>query len=351
MLDLTLDELALRLDSRARAVAVRKWLYGPRSVPQVWPDRIPGVRPGEWHRLCAAAPPFAWQIVQRVRARDGTIKLGIELDGARVETVLIPGALRSTVCVSSQSGCSRRCAFCATGTLGLRRSLRPAEIILQYLLAQLEAPEGAPARNVVFMGMGEPLDNLEAVLAAQTLLLENPVPALSSEHVTVSTSGVVPAMRRFLREARCRFALSLNATTDEQRLAIMPQTRQWPIAALLDVLREDAAIRPRGRRYFIEYVLLGEVNDSPEDAERLVRLLAGLPAHVNLIQHNPFPGSPFKPAAPERARRFFEIVQGAGVRCLLRASRGPEIAAACGQLALESAAERARPGGSDSLRS
>jgi 23S rRNA (adenine2503-C2)-methyltransferase len=334
MLDLTLDELALRLGSRTRAVAVRKWIYALRTVPAAWPDRIAGVRLADWQRLCASAPLPLWELVERERAADGTVKLGLRLGDALVETVLIPGSLRSTVCVSSQSGCSRRCSFCATGTLGLRRSLGPAEIVLQYLLAQCEAPPRAPARNVVFMGMGEPLDNLDAVLAAQSLLLENPVPALSFEHVTVSTSGIAPAMRRFLREARCRFALSLNATTDEQRLALMPQTRQWPIAALLDVLREDAAARPRARRYFIEYVLLDEVNDSARDAERLVQLIAGLPAHVNLIQHNPFPASPFRPTPPQRAQRFFQIVQAAGVRCLLRAPRGPEIGAACGQLAL-----------------
>ena len=202
-------------------------------------------------------------------------------------------------------------------------------------MARGEAPAGQPARNVVFMGMGEPMDNLDAVLAAVSVLTDAASPRLSSEHVTVSTAGVLPEMRRFLRSSRAQLALSLNATTDEQRERLMPHNRVWPIAKLLGALADDHA-RGSGRRYFIEYVLWRGVNDSDEDARRLVSLLADLPAHVNLIPHNAFAGSPFEPPAPERVLEFQKVVHEGGVRCLVRWPRGREIAAACGQLALRS---------------
>jgi len=182
-----------------------------------------------------------------------------------VETVLIPGPGRSTVCVSSQSGCTRHCQFCATATLGFTRPLAAGEIVLQYLVARAAAPREDPARNVVFMGMGEPMDNLDAVLAAVNRLTDEGAPRLSAANVTVSTSGVVPGMERFLRECPAHLALSLNATTDAQRERLMPHNKVWPIAALLDTLRVDHG-RGSGRRYFIEYVLWEGVNDSDADS-------------------------------------------------------------------------------------
>jgi 23S rRNA (adenine2503-C2)-methyltransferase len=353
----TLDALTQALGSRARALAARRWLYACRPGPPTQlPERIPGVAPEPWGRLRARAPLPVWSEAERDLAPDGTIKFALSFaehvsdarrlpllaDGSRplparrpvrVETVLIPTRGRSTVCVSSQVGCTRRCAFCATATLGFARQLEAGEIVLQYALAQAAAPAHAPARNVVFMGMGEPLDNLDAVLEAIAVLTDEGAPRLAAGHVTVSTSGVLPGLRRFLASSRAHLALSLNATTDAQRERLMPHTRTWPIGALLEALRVDAAAGS-GRRYFIEYVLWDGENDHDEDARRLVALLAGLPAHVNLIPHNPFPESPLRPAAPARVLAFQQRLTAAGVRALVRQPRGREIAAACGQLAL-----------------
>jgi 23S rRNA (adenine2503-C2)-methyltransferase len=330
---MTLEELAAAMGSRTRALVTRRWLYGSEPVPTALPERIHGVTPSAWARLRSQGEVPRWEMATRQRASDGTVKIAIVLEGGQVECVLIPGERRSTVCVSSQMGCTRRCTFCATARLGFTRQLTPGEIILQYLVAAKEAPRERPARNVVFMGMGEPLDNLDAVLAAENLLLESPVPGLAAQHVTVSTSGVVPGMRRFLAEGQGRFALSLSATTDEQRAQLIPHARRWPIADLLQVLRDDPQ-RRQGRRHFIAYVMWDGVNDDDDDARRLVALLAGLPAHVNLIAHNVIPDSDLRPSPPERVEKFRDIVHGLGVRCLIRQARGPDIAAACGQLAL-----------------
>jgi 23S rRNA (adenine2503-C2)-methyltransferase len=330
---LALDALANRLGSRTRAMAARKWLYAARPVPTSLPERIPHVTTEAWAAVRATAPMPAWRLADRAAAADGTTKFVLDLSGAAVETVLIPGPGRSTVCVSSQAGCTRHCQFCATATLAFARSLAAGEIVLQYLVATAEAPPRAPARNVVFMGMGEPMDNLDAVLAAVNRLTDAAAPRLSPNNVTVSTSGVVPGMERFLRECPAQIALSLNATTDAERERLMPHNKVWPIAALLDTLHADHA-RGSSRRYFIEYVLWEGVNDTDADAARLVALLTGLPAHVNLIPHNEFAGNRLRPPSPSRVLAFQRLVRAAGVRCLVRWPRGQEIAAACGQLAL-----------------
>jgi 23S rRNA (adenine2503-C2)-methyltransferase len=332
---LSLAGLSEILGSRTRALAARRWLYTCRPVPDAVPDRIAGVAPKPWAELREAVVMPRWRLVERAVSVDGTIKYALDVAGATIETVLIPADARSTVCVSSQSGCSRKCGFCATATLGFRRQLTAGEIVLQYLVAQGEAPANAPARNIVFMGMGEPMDNLDEVMAAVDRLLEPPLPRVGAGHITISTSGVLPGMERFLREGRGHLALSLNATTDAAREALMPHNRQWPIGDLLEALRADQR-RGSGRRYFIEYVLWDGINDTDGDAGRLVALLSGLAAHVNLIPHNPFPGSPLRPSAPARVSAFQKQLQASGVRCLVRTPRGREIAAACGQLALRS---------------
>ena len=188
-------------------------MFAVRPVPSALPDRIPGVSIAAWAAVRSETPMPSWRIAARREAPDGTIRLALHLAGATVETVLIPSRGHSTVCVSSQAGCTRHCRFCATATLGFARQLSAGEIVLQYLVARALAPAQAPARNVVFMGMGEPMDNLEAVLAAVSRLTDEGAPRLSATNVTVSTTGVVPGMERFLRSARApRLSLTRQPT-------------------------------------------------------------------------------------------------------------------------------------------
>ncbi len=324
-------------------MALRRVLIEGR--PKTLPLRVGGVTQEAWSRLSTRAFLPTWRELSRARSADGTLKLALGLEAARVETVLIPGRGRSTVCVSSQAGCTRRCGFCATARLGFGRNLRAGEIVLQYLVAAAEAdPERLP-RNVVFMGMGEPLDNLDEVLLAVRALTDV-FPGLSPRHVTVSTAGVLPGMKRFLAESASSLALSLNATTDEVRSRVMPHNRQWPIAALLGLLREDATRDPK-RRSFIEYVLLAGVNDSRGDAQRLGALLVGLNAQLNLIPHNAFPESPYGTPSRAAVLRFQEQVKAQGVKSIVRWPRGADIAGACGQLALQSLEAWKHPGDQD----
>jgi 23S rRNA (adenine2503-C2)-methyltransferase len=328
---LLLDELAIALGSRTRALAVLRWLHAARPMPAALPGGIAGVGGHDWRSFRAAtrwAPPA---IVERRASPDGTTKYALRFGATIVETVRIPGHGRSTVCVSSQAGCTRHCRFCATASLGFARQLGADEIVMQVMVARAEAPPVTPVRNVVFMGMGEPMDNLDAVLRAVRVLTQPPAPQLRLSSVTVSTAGILPGMRRFLRECSASLALSLNATDDATRERLMPHGRTWPIAELLAALREDAVRNPR-RFHFIEYVLLAGVNDGDQDAERLVRLLAGVPARVNLIPHNPLPGGDFRAPPTARVLAFQAAVAARGLRCLVRWPRGREIAAACGQL-------------------
>jgi 23S rRNA (adenine2503-C2)-methyltransferase len=325
----TVADLEGPLESRTRALALRRFLI--EEIPRVLPVRVTGVAQPAWDRLRAGAFLPAWDELSRAASADGTVKLALRLDDAAVETVLIPARGRSTVCVSSQAGCTRRCDFCATARLGTGRNLRAGEIVLQYLVAAAALAEGTP-RNVVFMGMGEPLDNVDEVLAA-VRALSDVLPGLSPRRVTVSTAGVLPGMRRFLAASEASLALSLNATTDALRTRLMPHNARWPIASLLGLLREETARRP-GRRFFVEYVLLAGVNDSDEDARRLAGLLQGIDAQLNLIPHNPFAASAY--AAPARAAtlRFQQQLRSAGAKSIVRWPRGADVAGACGQLAL-----------------
>ena len=277
-----------------------------------------------------------------LEAEDGTTKWEIAFaDGQRAESVLIPSRSRATVCVSSQSGCTRACRFCATATIGFRRNLTAGEIVRQYLMARETAEAaGLEASNVVFMGMGEPLDNLDEVLAASRSLIDV-FPGLSPRRVTVSTSGVVPKMKRFLRESRVSLALSLNASTDEVRTRVMPHNRTWPLASIVAALREADAERPR--RYFVEYVQLPGVNDTGDDASRVADLLRGLDVHVNVIPHNPFPGSPFQAPSREETLRFHGQMKAQGLAGIIRWPRGRNVAGACGQLALRRALTPSSP--------
>lgn len=331
---LTLDELTRELGSRTRALEALKWLYAQPAFPEALPETLPTVSHRAWRPFTARHGLVRPRVAERSVSADGTTKYSLDFDGANVETVRIPAKGRSTVCVSSQAGCTRKCVFCATKELGFIRQLKAEEMVAQYLLARTEAPPEHPARNVVFMGMGEPFDNLDEVLRAVDVLTQAPAPQLRAESVTVSTSGVLPGLKRFLAESKASLALSLNATTDEVREQVMPQNKTWPIASLLGELREDAGRRRRPRDTFIEYVLFDGLNDTDADADRLVRLLDGIPSRVNLIPYNPYPGTSLKTPPEERIRRFHERVVQQGLLCLVRWPRGREIAAACGQLVL-----------------
>ncbi len=327
---LSFAELARRLGSETRAKAALRWLY-EEGLPKALPAQVKGVAKKSWEKLLAECRLPEWELLAERASSDGTTKLAVSFAGARVESVLIPGPQRSTVCLSSQAGCTRKCVFCATAKLGFTRNLSAAEIVAQYLLAQHRAPEGRPARNIVFMGMGEPFDNIDAVFEAVRLLTQVPYPALSPAHITVSTSGVVPGIRRFFKECPALLALSLNATTDEVRERVMPHNRLWPIEPLLNTVREHAG----EREVFVEYVLFAGINDTPEDAERLPKLLTGIRARVNLIPFNGHEASGFKPPTDAEVVSFQKRVGASGLRTLVRWPRGREIDAACGQLAMK----------------
>ena len=291
---------------------------------------------------------------------DGTRKLLLRSeDGQRVESVLIPMDGHLTQCVSSQVGCKVGCAFCLTGRMPVRRDLSASEIVDQVLWAAsvLTAPgamggrlpqpppgDGERVTNLVFMGMGEPLDNYDAVVAAIRVLLDDLGLNYGARRVTVSTSGHVPHIARLGAEVPVGLAVSLNATTDEQRSRLMPLNRRWGLDALLGALR--AFPLPPRRRITIEYVLLRGVNDTDADAARLIRLLRSIPCKINLIPFNPWPGAPFARPTEAQAERFGAALRDAHYNVTIRASRGRDIGAACGQLDGAAGLGEA-PGGSD----
>ncbi|HLY39468.1 MAG TPA: 23S rRNA (adenine(2503)-C(2))-methyltransferase RlmN [Candidatus Binatia bacterium] len=273
-------------------------------------------------------------------ASDGTRKLLFRLPGDRpasIESVLIPqferadGARdRLTLCISSQAGCGMGCVFCATARMNLVRNLTPAEIVGQVRAGRaLAAPRSVT--NIVFMGMGEPLANYDAVRTALEILTAEWGYAISPRRITVSTVGIVPAIQRLVTETRVNLAVSLTATTDAQRARLMPVNRRWPLAALLDACR--ALPLPKRKRITFEYVMLAGENDTDADARRLVRLLHGLRSKVNLIPFNPFPGAGFEPSPRRRIDGFQAVLREHGLNATVRESRGQDIQAACGQLA------------------
>jgi 23S rRNA (adenine2503-C2)-methyltransferase len=274
-------------------------------------------------------------IEREFHSADGTIRYLLRLrDGQTIETVLMPEAFRNTVCISTQAGCPVDCKFCFTALLGLSRNLTAGEIVGQVLLAARanKLLEGPSVRrlNVVMMGMGEPLLNLPAVIRAARLLTDPEGLGLSPRRITLSTSGITPKIAELGREpVRPRLAVSLNASTEELRERLMPITRKYKLAGLLEACRAYP-LRPWERLSF-EYVLLGGVNDSDEDARRVVRLLANLKCMVNLIAFNPGPGIDFQTPAPERVHEFQRIIRRS-FPCFIRKPRGRDIYAACGQL-------------------
>ena len=266
-------------------------------------------------------------------AEDGSTKLVLEGPGGQaVETVVIPADDgRVTQCVSSQVGCKIGCTFCMTATMPLRRNLTAGEIVDQVYRGRVVAEaSGERLSNLVFMGMGEPLDNLDNVVRAIELLTDPRGMAFPARRITVSTSGVVPRMAALGERVPVNLAISLNATTDEVRDRIMPINRRWPIGSIIEAVR--AYPLDRRRRVTFEYVLLAGVNDSLEDAERLVDLVRGLPAKINLIPFNPWPGAAYGRPGEATIDAFCRLLANADVSVTVRRSRGRDIGAACGQL-------------------
>lgn len=266
-------------------------------------------------------------------ARDGTRRYLLEVGrGDRIEAVFIPEPERATICVSTQVGCALGCLFCVSGRVPLRRNLSAGEIAGQVLALQSEQECARRRLNVVIMGMGEPLHNYDQVVRALQLMTDPAGMAIAPRRITLSTAGVVPQLERLARAPVVpNLAISLNATTDAVRERLMPINRRWNIAALLEACR-NLPLEPR-RRITFEYVLVAGVNDSPEDARRLVRLLAGLRTKVNLIPLNADPMVPFAAPSAQRVLEFQSILVAGRITARVRKPRGQEISAACGMLA------------------
>ena len=307
----------------------------------------------DWTQACAALPRLARRSVELVTSgptvlrlqevagsADATRKLLFRTeDGLLIESVIIPSEAgrasgRTTLCVSSQVGCGRRCRFCETGVGGLVRQLRSDEIVAQFrqarLLWQAERQDAPPLSNVVFMGMGEPLDNLEAVLAAIDVLTDDLVFGLAARRITVSTVGVADRIGAFLARSKAHLAVSLNAPDDARRAALMPAARRCDLATLKRSLRRG--LQP-GRDVLIEYILFADFNDSAQDATLLLAWLADLPARVNLIPANPGPDPALRQPAPAAVLAFQRQLLDGGARAMVRYPHGREVGGACGQLA------------------
>ncbi|MFV1528863.1 MULTISPECIES: 23S rRNA (adenine(2503)-C(2))-methyltransferase RlmN [unclassified Phaeobacter] len=290
------------------------------------------------------------EVVSKQVSTDGTRKYLVRIAGGHeVEVVYIPEEGRGTLCISSQVGCTLTCSFCHTGTQKLVRNLTAAEIVGQIMMARDDLDEwpvpGAPKdetrllSNIVLMGMGEPLYNFDNVRDAMKIAMDPEGISLSRRRITLSTSGVVPEIARTAEEIGCLLAVSFHATTDEVRDKLVPINKRWNIEALLDALRAYPRLT-NSERITFEYVMLNGVNDSDEDAHRLVELIDGIPAKVNLIPFNEWPGSPYTRSSNNRIHAFANIIYQAGYASPIRTPRGEDILAACGQL--KSATERAR---------
>jgi 23S rRNA (adenine2503-C2)-methyltransferase len=277
------------------------------------------------------------KVVKTDRSVDGTIKWLVQLaDFNCVETVFIPESGRGTLCVSSQVGCALNCQFCATATQGFNRNLSVSEIIGQVLLASLHLPQDAiteekTVTNVVMMGMGEPLLNYDPVVKAMDLMMDDLAFGLSKYRVTLSTSGVVPMMYRLKEDSPAALAVSLHAPDDILRTQLVPINKKYPLEELMGVCRNY--FTDSKRLITMEYVMLAGVNDELKHAKALVRLLQGIPAKVNMIPFNPYPGARYQCSPTEQIEQFQTILMQAGIQTMRRKTRGDDIAAACGQLA------------------
>jgi 23S rRNA (adenine2503-C2)-methyltransferase len=313
---------------RGRQIA--RWLYarGARAFAEMT-DQPAALR----QKLTERCEVGRSEIVARQTARDGTTKLLLRFaDRAEIETVVLPYADRTSVCISSQVGCPVGCVFCATATMGFGRNLTAGEMVDQVLHAREQSPNGR-LTHVVVMGMGEPMLNYQNLVRALRLMHDEL--GLSYRHLTVSTAGHVPGILKLAEEGLpVTLALSLHAPTDELRAQLIPLSKKWGVGSVMDAVRQYAD--STGRRVTLEYLLLARVNDEEEHARQLARLCQGLVSHVNLIPWNPAASfTHFEAPGRERVRRFRETLEAQGITVTQRMERGQEISAACGQLALE----------------
>ncbi|MGL6159295.1 23S rRNA (adenine(2503)-C(2))-methyltransferase RlmN [Microbulbifer sp.] len=341
LLGLSLDKLAAFFESlgekRFRAVQVLKWIHqnGVDDFAQ-----MTNVSKALREKLAGIAEISTPEVLGQWDSADGTRKWLIRVSGgSAIETVYIPDGDRGTLCVSSQVGCSLDCSFCATGKQGFNRDLTAAEIIGQVWIAcksfgQLQPKGPRKVTNVVMMGMGEPLLNFDNVVDAMNLMMEDNAYGISKRRVTLSTSGVVPALDRLADVTDVSLAISLHAPNDELRNQLVPLNKKYPIAVLLDSAKRYIERMPdTHRKITIEYTMIREVNDRPEHAEQLAELLRDVPVKINLIPFNPFELSDYQRVSNNALRRFQQILLDKGFTVTVRTTRGDDIAAACGQLA------------------
>ncbi len=326
---------AARGEPRFRACQVMKWIH-KRGITDfaAMTDLSLGLRAD----LIETAEIRIPECVTEQSSSDGTIKWLLRLDDENaIETVFIPEPERGTLCVSSQVGCALDCTFCSTARQGFNRNLSAAEIIAQLWFARQalrsKHDDRAAVTNVVLMGMGEPLLNFDNVVDAMRLMIDDHAYGLGKRKVTLSTSGVVPAVDKLKDAIDVSLAVSLHAPTDELRTQLVPLNRKYPIAELLAACRRYVESKDRKVAVTFEYVMLEGVNDSDSHARQLAKLLLGIPAKVNLIPFNPFPGAGYKRSSPAAIDRFRAILQAAGILTVTRKTRGEDIDAACGQLA------------------
>jgi 23S rRNA (adenine2503-C2)-methyltransferase len=314
---------------RYRTTQILRWLY-PKGVHSF--DEMTNLSKKLREELTKVSFISNLHPSRTEEAGDGTKKFLFELeDKNRIESVLIPDKDRLTLCISTQAGCAFGCKFCLTGKMGWKRNLTTSEILNQILAARETLDEKRSITNIVLMGMGEPLANYQNTIKAIELMLHPDAFKFSSRKVTLSTVGLLPEMEKLAKERiRFRLAISLNATDEETRSHLMPVSRRYPLKKVLERCRKFP-LQPRSRITF-EYVMVKDINDSPRDAKRLLKMLKGIPSKVNLIPLNEAPGIPFKKSSDETVREFQEILIEGGLTTIVRASKGAEISAACGQL-------------------
>ena len=314
-----------------RAIQVLQWMH-QHGIIDV--DAMTNLSKTFRHALKQQVTISLPEIARYQLSEDGTRKWLVRLeDGNCVETVFIPEAGRGTLCVSSQVGCALNCHFCSTGAMGFNRNLSTAEIIGQVWIVRqaLACDSEQGITNVVMMGMGEPLLNYDAVLAAMNIMMDDYAYGLSKYRVTLSTSGVVPKMRQLAKDSDCALAVSLHAANDELRTQIMPINKKYPLTELMTACRDFFPIDSK-RKITFEYTMLAGVNDQVQHAKQLITLLQGVPAKVNIIPFNPFPNSKYRCSEWNIIERFRDQLLKAGVRTIIRKTRGNDIDAACGQL-------------------